>query len=126
MHNQFIPAGTEIGANPYVIHRNKRVFGQDADRFRPERWLDLEQTAFMDKYLLTWGYGTRICLGKNIAMMETYKLLVQVSQSLAFSLSSAHFKMYSSFACTVRVSTMARGQFGGRRIWPCWCIMTFG
>lgn len=35
----FIPAGTIIGANPWVIHRNKEVFGEDADQFRPERWM---------------------------------------------------------------------------------------
>lgn len=79
LHNQFIPAGTEIGANPYVVHRNRRIFGEDAHEFRPERWLeDPDRAALMDKCILTWGYGTRICLGKNIALLETYKLLVQV------------------------------------------------
>ncbi|RAK71705.1 cytochrome P450 [Aspergillus fijiensis CBS 313.89] len=79
LHNQHIPAGTEIGANPYVVHRNHRVFGEDADVFRPDRWLvaDPDHIALMDKCILTWGYGTRICLGKNIALLETYKLLVQ-------------------------------------------------
>ncbi|KAJ5698795.1 Cytochrome P450 E-class group I [Penicillium macrosclerotiorum] len=78
LHNQFIPAGTEIGANPYVVHRNRRVFGDDAHDFRPERWLeDAERTTLMDKCILTWGYGTRVCLGKNIALLETYKLLIQ-------------------------------------------------
>ncbi|CAG8904564.1 unnamed protein product [Penicillium egyptiacum] len=78
LHNQYIPAGTEIGANPYVVHRNRRVFGDDAHDFRPERWLeDPERAALMDKCILTWGYGSRICLGKNIALLETYKLLVQ-------------------------------------------------
>ena len=36
----------------------------------------------MDKCILTWGYGTRVCLGKNIALLETYKPLVQVGASL--------------------------------------------
>lgn len=84
LNNRFIPPGTEIGANPYVIHRNPRVFGDDADKFRPERWLDRDRAAFMDKYILTWGYGTRICLGKNIALLETYKLLIQVCSHTFF------------------------------------------
>ncbi|KAL8919726.1 MAG: hypothetical protein Q9172_004839 [Xanthocarpia lactea] len=72
------PAGTEIGANPYVIQRDKGVFGEDAHVFRPERWLEGEDRAlFMEKHILTWGYGTRVCLGKNIALMETYKLMCQ-------------------------------------------------
>lgn len=75
-----VPAGAEIGANPYIVHRNKKIFGEDADVFRPERWLeDVEKEKEMERYLLAWGYGTRVCLGKNIALLETYKLLVQVS-----------------------------------------------
>lgn len=74
------PAGAEIGANPYVIQRDKKMFGEDADVFRPERWLEDEARAVhMEKHILTWGYGTRICLGKNIALMETYKLMSQVN-----------------------------------------------
>ena len=77
------PAGAEIGANPYVIQRDKTVFGEDADEFRPQRWLENEKNAkHMEKYILTWGYGTRICLGKNIALMETYKFMCQVSHVL--------------------------------------------
>ncbi|KAI4756590.1 cytochrome P450 [Aureobasidium sp. EXF-3400] len=35
----FIPAGTVVGANPWVIHRNKEVYGEDVEDFRPDRWL---------------------------------------------------------------------------------------
>ncbi|KAK1634586.1 cytochrome P450 monooxygenase [Colletotrichum phormii] len=78
LYGRRVPPGTEIGANPYVVHRDKTVFGEDADVFRPERWLESpERAQEMDKYLLTWGYGPRICLGKNIALMETHKLLIQ-------------------------------------------------
>lgn len=74
------PEGTEIGANPYVIHRDRAVFGEDADVFRPERWLEnVEQADEMEKYSLSWGYGTRSCLGKNIAQMLIHKLCLQVS-----------------------------------------------
>ncbi|KAI1502628.1 cytochrome P450 monooxygenase [Biscogniauxia marginata] len=78
LYGKWVPPGTEIGANPYVIHRDKGVFGEDADVFRPERWLeDSEKSKEMDRYILTWGYGPRICLGKNIALLETNKLLIQ-------------------------------------------------
>ena len=81
LYGTHAPAGTEIGANPYVVQRDKGVFGEDADEFRPERWLEDEKKAIhMEKYILTWGYGTRVCLGKNIALMETYKLMSQVGR----------------------------------------------
>lgn len=80
LYGMHAAAWSEIGANPYVIQRDKDVFGEDNSEFRPERWLESEERAlFMEKHLLTWGYGTRVCLGKNIALMETYKLMCQVS-----------------------------------------------
>ena len=36
----FIPAGTIVGINSWVMHANKQVYGEDAEDFRPERWFD--------------------------------------------------------------------------------------
>ena len=38
-----IPGGTIVGINSWVVHRHKAVFGEDADEFRPERWLDADE-----------------------------------------------------------------------------------
>ena len=74
-----IPEGTEIGANPWVIHRDRGIFGDDVDDFRPERWLeDEERVKQMNKYDFTWGYGSRKCVGKYIAMMDGKKFVLQV------------------------------------------------
>lgn len=76
----WVPQGTEIAANAYVTNRDKATFGDDADYFRPERWLEGEEKAReMDRYMLSWGYGARVCLGKNIAQMVTQKLCLHVS-----------------------------------------------
>jgi cytochrome P450 len=42
---RWYPAGTVVGVNAWVIHRNKEVFGEDADAFRPERWLESDSKA---------------------------------------------------------------------------------
>lgn len=39
---EFIPGGTIVGVNAWVVHHSKEVFGFDTDTFRPERWLDAE------------------------------------------------------------------------------------
>ncbi|KAI9875760.1 MAG: hypothetical protein M1830_008016, partial [Pleopsidium flavum] len=36
---RFIKPGTIVGMNPWVVHQDKTVFGQDAESFNPERWL---------------------------------------------------------------------------------------
>jgi cytochrome P450 len=33
----YFPAGTRVGVNAAVVHRNRDIFGQDADDFVPER-----------------------------------------------------------------------------------------
>jgi hypothetical protein len=79
-----VPEGTEIGANPWVVHRDTKIFGADAAQFNPDRWLESEaRSKEMDKYIMTWGYGARQCLGKNIAQMITQKLCLEVCRSLS-------------------------------------------
>lgn len=76
---RYFPEGTEVNINAYVAHANRSVFGDDVDSFRPERWLANQDTLNrMDNYMLTFGKGTRTCMGKNIALMEVNKLLPEV------------------------------------------------
>ena len=81
-----IPAGTIVGMNAGVVHGNKEVYGQDADSFNPSRWLRKEaegeteqdfavRRSKMKDADLTFGAGNRICLGKNISLLEVYKLV---------------------------------------------------
>jgi cytochrome P450 len=66
---KFIPEGYRIGMNPAVVHYEQGVFGDDANEFKPERWLvaDAEWKA-MDRNLLIFGAGTRTCIGKNVSL----------------------------------------------------------
>jgi cytochrome P450 len=54
--------------NAWVIHRNKAVFGQDADEFRPERWLidDKEKLSYMNQnYLSVCGVPSEPQICRN-------------------------------------------------------------
>jgi len=62
----------------YTIHRDKEVWGEDADVFRPERWFERDQTA-MQKTFNAFSFGPRACVGKNLANME---LLIIISSIL--------------------------------------------
>lgn len=39
----FIPKGGLVSWNLWALHRRKDYFGEDAEVFRPERWLDEEE-----------------------------------------------------------------------------------
>ena len=77
LDNTFIPPGTIVGINPWILHRDTRIFGSDAEEWNPDRWLQggTEHVKRMDQHILTFGAGKRTCLGKNIAMLEIHKLV---------------------------------------------------
>ncbi|KAK8080937.1 cytochrome P450 [Apiospora hydei] len=70
-----IPAGSLVMGNHYAITRDESVFGPDADAFQPERWLhnpdgsiiDHEHCTLKDLPQTGFGFGRRICTGRNIA-----------------------------------------------------------
>jgi cytochrome P450 len=85
---QYFPPGTEVGVNAWVVHNNKQIFGPDASEFKPERWLtnDAEKRAAMDRNFLAFGAGSRTCIGKNISLMEMYKVLPQIVRKFDFEI----------------------------------------
>jgi len=74
---KFLPAGTVVGCNAWTVHRDKNIYGPDADEFRPERWLaeDKEYVRRMENLSFAFGGGPRVCIGKNIAMLEINKFI---------------------------------------------------
>lgn len=75
----FLPEGTVVGCNPAVVHMDHRVYGRQypVDEFRPERWLEAsdDEKAEMERLFMAFGSGKRTCIGKNISLLEVYKLV---------------------------------------------------
>lgn len=73
----WFPAGTSVGINSWVAHRNEEVWGKDADEFRPERWIESgeEQLRKMNAMYMPFGLGSRTCIGKNISLLEISKVI---------------------------------------------------
>ncbi|KAJ0142276.1 Uncharacterized protein HZ326_14890 [Fusarium oxysporum f. sp. albedinis] len=77
VNGHHISGGTIVGVNAWVLHRNKDIFGHDADRWRPSRWIEAstEQKRRMENYMFAFGAGSRTCIGKNISLLEMYKMV---------------------------------------------------
>jgi cytochrome P450 len=74
---QYIPGGTIVGCNAWVLHRRPEIFGKDVETFRPERWLEAgkDELKEMNATMFQFGAGARTCIGKNISLLEVYKLV---------------------------------------------------
>jgi cytochrome P450 len=97
INGRHVPGGTLISPNFCATGRNRAVFGEDADVFRPERWLeadaaaaasgDRERRAEMRRVAeLTFGYGRWGCAGKMIAFLELNKVFVELLRQFDFQL----------------------------------------
>jgi cytochrome P450 len=80
----FIKGGTIVGCSAWVIHRRTEIFGADAHLYRPERWLaepgkdeeaEAKRIKEMSGMMFQFGMGSRTCIGKNISLLEIYKVV---------------------------------------------------
>lgn len=78
-----LPPGTDVGMSSWIVNR-RPLFGEEAEAFVPERWLrgegegEEEYRERMNAWKradLVFGGGSRSCVGKYIALLETYKVL---------------------------------------------------
>ncbi|EMC98319.1 hypothetical protein BAUCODRAFT_32339 [Baudoinia panamericana UAMH 10762] len=83
---KFAPGGTQVGWNSWGMMHDPKIWGEDAEIFRPERWLpksdskaELDRIARMnDTVTLCFGYGRFGCLGRGVATMELNKAVIEV------------------------------------------------
>lgn len=108
---RYLPAGTKAGINPFVTNRDFGVFGDDADDFNPDRWLqdknespenfEVRLRRMKDTVDLSFGGGGRVCMGRYLAILEIKKLIASLYSSfdvsgllafLGFQLLGANFR----------------------------------
>jgi cytochrome P450 len=84
-----IPAGSFMQIILYLLHRNPDVWEEperfDPTRFRPERVRNRHRFAY-----LPFGAGSRICIGKDFAMMEAQLILAMVLKRYRIALAPGH------------------------------------
>ncbi|KAI5994730.1 cytochrome P450 [Pisolithus albus] len=69
-----VAAGTLVGISTPSINRSTAIWGANAKKFRPERWIERDgiakkaQEVQGHRHLLSFGDGPRMCIGKGIAL----------------------------------------------------------
>lgn len=80
------PEGSVLSVPTYTIHRDPKVWGADADEYRPERWLKPGAKAEFEKSFNPFSTGPRVCVGRNLAIPEQQLLISTLVKRFDFKL----------------------------------------
>ncbi|XVE58531.1 hypothetical protein DITRI_Ditri04bG0176700 [Diplodiscus trichospermus] len=87
--NLVIPNGTNMWIDIVAMHHDPATWGDDVYEFRPERFRDdpLYGGCKYKMGFLPFGLGGRMCIGRNLTMMEYKVVLTLMLARFSFSLS---------------------------------------
>jgi len=74
---KYYPGGVEVAVNGWVLHRDASIFGDDVEEYRPDRWFERD-SKLMTSHLYQFGGGSHLCIGRNLALFEMNKTLIQI------------------------------------------------
>ncbi|XP_026452707.1 cytochrome P450 72A15-like [Papaver somniferum] len=83
-----IPAGVDLTLPILLIHHDKEYWGDDAEEFKPERFADGVMNASKDNRasFFPFGWGPKVCIGQNFAMIEAKMALAMILQNFSLEL----------------------------------------
>ncbi|CAE6358152.1 unnamed protein product [Rhizoctonia solani] len=87
---QTFKAGSIISVPTFVTNRAS-IWGQDANEFRPERWLEDTKGTF-GKYYSPFSFGARACIGRNLAVMDMLLIAATIFHRYDLQLAHQDFK----------------------------------
>jgi cytochrome P450 len=76
----YVPGGVAVGVPAATIGRNPAVY-PNPDLWDPDRWVGNENTgdtSVMKTCYLGFGYGSRQCIGRNVADQFVQKMIAQL------------------------------------------------
>ncbi|KAG0767835.1 hypothetical protein G6F29_004320 [Rhizopus arrhizus] len=92
-----VKAGTYVGWLSYAQGRSKKIWGEDAKEFIPERWID-ENGKLKREPAAKWTAfhaGPRVCLGQNLATLEALVCIIMILRRYSFKLVENQTVTYS-------------------------------
>lgn len=86
-----VPPGVELFLPVLVMHHDPDYWGDDANKFNPERFAKgVSNAAKEEMAFYTFGWGPRYCLGQSFAVMEAKLGIAMILQNFWFELSPSY------------------------------------
>ncbi|MQM17838.1 hypothetical protein Taro_050818 [Colocasia esculenta] len=83
-----IPKGTNMWVDVVGLHHDPALWGDDVNEFKPERFEDSPYGGCKHRMgFLPFGFGGRICVGRNLTMFEYKIVLIQILRRFSVSVS---------------------------------------
>ncbi|KAI0642931.1 cytochrome P450 [Trametes meyenii] len=89
----FVEKGASIIVNTIDCQRDPKVWGDDADEFKPERMLDGKYEALPRNAWQAFGYGMRACIGGAFAWQEGQIALVTILQHFDLAMNDPRYEL---------------------------------
>lgn len=108
--------GANIFIFNYVLHRRRDIWGDDADKFDPERFSQ-ENVSKRDPYsFLPFGAGPRMCIGKVFAMLSAKIELMRFIKAYKFNTTLKEKEIKMKLAFTGKMSEKHRVSIERRNL----------
>lgn len=102
-----LPGGVNVGCPKGKIDRDETIFGPNGELYNPEKWMRGEKESLeeweerrkaMDRTELSFGQGSRSCIGKNVTLLEFFEAVAVLLR--LFKVNSLYLSLFFSNAVT--------------------------
>lgn len=97
-----VPEGATVVMNIQALHKDRAVWGEDVDEFRPERFTPEAEASRPEHSWKPFGNGKRACIGRPFAMQEATLALAMILQRFDLNLEDPAYTLRIKESLTMK------------------------
>ena len=96
-----LPKGSSITALTIMLHRDRSIWGDDAEEFNPDHFRPETRASLPANAYKPFGSGQRACIGRQFAMQEAVLVLGMLLQRFEF-IDQLHYQLKIKESLTIK------------------------